>query len=118
MCPSCLTLNDEFAAFCRKCRTPIGAVATLDPMQTIQTEGFLFRKAIGGRPKPIVLVGVWILFLPVMGVGSYFAVHLIVNRKDFSDFFFFWGAMGLAYIGFVVLYRTTKNFLTKSEKRR
>jgi uncharacterized membrane protein len=87
-------------------------------MQTIQAEGFLFRRAIEGRPKAIVLVGIWIIFLPVFGVGLYFAIHLVVNRKNFSDFFFFWGAVALAYLGVVVLYRTTKNFLTLPRKRR
>ena len=95
----------------------MGAVATIDPMQTIQAEGFLFRKATEGRPKPIVLLGIWIIFLPVFGVGVYFAIQLVVNRKNFSDFCFFWGAIGLAYVGFVVLYRTTRNFITLPDKR-
>lgn len=115
-CPSCQTINEQSAIFCRKCGAPIGAVATLDPVQTIQAQGFLFRKATEGRPRPMVLLGIWILFLPALVGSVYFAIHIILNRYGFSDFFFFWGAIGLAYIGFKVLYRTTKNYLTLPKK--
>jgi hypothetical protein len=114
-CPSCQTINEQSAIFCRKCGAPIGAGATLDPIQTIQAEGHLLRRATEGRPRPIVLLGMWIIFLPVLAFGVYFAIYLILNRSGFSDFFFFWGAIGLAYIGFKILYRTTKNYLTLSK---
>ena len=112
VCISCLTQNNASAGFCRKCGSPIGAVATLDPMQTIQAEGFLFRKALEGRPKPIVVAGVWIIFFPALVLGVGVAVHLIFNPRSFSDFVFFWAFVGLAYAAFVILYRVTRNYLT------
>jgi hypothetical protein len=112
ICVSCLTQNTQAAAFCRKCGSPIGAVATLDPMQTIQAEGFLFRKALEGRPRPIVVLGVWILFFPMLALSVGFAIHLIFNPSGFSDFVFFWAFVGLAYAAFVILYRVTRNYLT------
>lgn len=115
-CPSCTELNSEADAFCRKCGSPIGALSTLDPLQTIQTEGFLFRKATEGRPQLIVLLGIWIVFLPWLAISVGVAIHIILNERGFGYFFFFWGAVGLAYIGFIILYRTTKNYLTIPKK--
>ncbi len=115
-CPSCLELNGGADAFCRKCRSPIGAMSSLDPLQVIQAEGFLFRKATEGRPQPIVLLGIWIVFLPWVVISVGVAVHIILNQSGFGYFFFFWGAVGLAYVGFVILYRTTKNYLTIPKK--
>jgi hypothetical protein len=111
-----MTLNSRSAEFCRKCGYPIGKVATLDPVQSIQTQGLLFRKATEGRPKRIVLIGIWLCFLPGLVAGVYAAFRLILNPKGFSDFFFFWAAVGLCYIAFIILYRTTKNYITIPEK--
>jgi len=105
----------QFEAFCPECGSPVGARATLDPIQIIQTDGFLLHKALK-RPKLIVLLGIWILHLPVLMIGVYFAIHLILNGSGWADFVFFWGAIVLAYIGFVILYKVTKNYLTIRKK--
>jgi hypothetical protein len=60
----------------------------------------------------VVLVGIWILFFPVLLVSVFSAVNLIINRHSRSDFVFFWCAVGLAYISAAVVYRATKNYLT------
>ena len=90
--------------------------ATLDPIQSINTQGFLFRKALEGRPKPIVLAGLWLIFFPTLLVSLYAATRLILNRTGFADFFFFWVFVGLAYVAFVILYRVTRNYLTARRK--
>lgn len=115
-CHACLTRNSRAAAFCRKCGTPIGAVATIDPLQSIQAEGFLLRKATEGRPKPIILLGIWILHLPVLVGCIGVAIYLILNQRGWGNFVFFWGAVGVAYLAFMILYRTTKNYLKIPEK--
>jgi hypothetical protein len=84
----------------------------LDPIQSINTQGFLFRKALEGRPKPIVLFGLWLMFFPALLGSLYGATHLILNRTRFADFFFFWALVGFAFVAFVILYRVTKNYLT------
>lgn len=115
-CPSCMTLSSQAAEFCHKCGYPIGRVATLDPVQTIRAQGYLFRKATEGRPKPIVLLGMWICCLPCLVIGVYVALRLILNPTAFSDFFFFWASVAISYGSFVILYRTTKNYLTIPKK--
>jgi len=45
-------------------------------------------------------------------VGAFSAVSILREGigSGFSNFVFFWGAVGLAFIGFTVLYRVTKNY--------
>jgi len=112
ICPSCLTPKASFASFCDSCGAPIGATATLDPIQSINAQGFLFRKALEGRPKPIVLAGLWLMFFPALLASLYAATRLILNRTGLADFFFFWAFVGVAYVAFVILYRVTRNYLT------
>lgn len=116
-CPSCQAFNKPFAAFCEQCRTPLGATATLDPMNVIQAEGHLFRRALEGRPKLIVLLGVWVIFFPTLAVSGFSAVSLIIVRRGPSDFVFFWVSIGLAFLSALILYRITLNYLTLPLRR-
>jgi hypothetical protein len=111
LCPSCLTPNGSDEIFCRQCGAPIAPTATLDPIATIQTESFLTQKALVGRPKLIVLIGIWLMFGSVFLASVYSAVRIVIDRSGFSDFVFFWAAVGLIYLSGVVLYRVTKNYL-------
>lgn len=92
-------------------------MTNLDPFQAIQTQGFLLRKSLEGRPKLIVLLGVWILHLPVLVIGLFVAVHMFLNLRSRAEFVFIFAMAGLAYYAFIVLYRITKNYLTSSKKR-
>lgn len=116
ICPSCLTTNAAFASFCDSCGAPVGTTAALDPIQSINTQGFLFRKALEGRPKPIVLAGLWLIFFPALVGSIYAATQFILNRTGLADFVFFWVFVGFAYVAFGILYRVTRNYLTARRK--
>lgn len=116
-CVSCMTPNRPTDALCRKCGYPISSTAHLDPLQTIQTEGLLLRKALEGRPKLIVLLGVWILFLPVLVVGAGSAIYFVLNPRGYSDLIFFGAMLGLSYAAFIILYRITRNYFTIRKSR-
>jgi hypothetical protein len=116
LCVSCLTENSQAQPFCRKCGAPISTTATLDPINQIQAQGHLFRTALRGRPRFIVLLGIWMMFFPVLLVSVSVAIHLITSHDRRSDFVFFWAVAGLAYVSLVILYRITKNYLTISNK--
>ena len=116
LCPSCATPNALFETFCQSCGSPIGATANLDPIHSISVQGVLFRKAVEGRPKPLVLAGIWIMFFPLLLVSIYAAIRLALNRAGASDFIFFWAFIGLAYASLVILYRVTKNYLKAPTK--
>src|SRR6478735_8409081 len=66
VCPKCLLANAATAAFCADCGAPIGMVAAIDPIQQIQAEGFAYRSAVEGPPKLIIVVGMWLLFGPIV----------------------------------------------------
>lgn len=116
-CPSCLKPSAETESFCAECGAPLGDFTNLDPLQTIHTQGFLFRKALEGRPKPIVLAGVWILHLPLLVASIAIALYILLNLRRRSEYIFFFALAGLAYYAFVVLYRITRNYImAESEK--
>ena len=118
ICPSCQAENPRFEAFCRKCGAPIGTLATRDPMNLIRAETDLYHKALEGRPKFIVLVGVWILFFPILVVCLPGAIYLIVDHSSSVGFMGFWFGVILSVVAVVMLYRTTKNYFRPRHSKR
>src|SRR5690349_742952 len=111
-CMSCSALNNESAGFCEKCGSPIGAVSTLDPMGAIQAEGLMMQKALVGRPKFVVLVGIWVMFFPAALISGFAAIGLLTNIDGFGSFFFFLASTALTIVFSSFVYRVTKNYLT------
>ena len=112
VCSSCGNLISPYVDYCPKCLSPTAATFNLDPINAIETEGHLLVRAAQGRQKPIVLIGIWILFLPVFLSGLLFAISILGEgiSSGMANFVFFWVAIGLAFIGFTVLYKVTKNY--------
>src|ERR1700722_13210087 len=75
ICPNCFTPNSEREHFCRKCGTPLTSAAVPDPLGQIYSEGDTYRKAIASPTKPIVLIGMWLIFGPM---ALFTAIGLIV----------------------------------------
>ncbi len=117
-CPSCQALIDAQENFCRECGAPITTTATLDPMGSINAQGFMLRKAVDGSPKPIVLIGIWIMFLPAFVLSVYMAVYLITQQHGLGSFVFFWVFVGITYISFRVLFQVTNNYFSPPRKSR
>jgi|GEM_PF-5259979 len=59
VCPHCITPVGQFDHFCPKCRGPITVHASMDPMGQVYSEGHAFGNAISGRPRFIVVLGMW-----------------------------------------------------------
>ena len=68
LCPHCAATNLPRADFCARCGAPLSVIASTDPFRATLSEGFLYRQAVHGRPSRIVVLGVWLIFLP--GVAS------------------------------------------------
>ena len=109
VCPKCLLANSPTAAFCADCGAPIGMVASVDPLQHIQAEGFAYRSAVDGSPNLIVLIGMWLLFAPV----AFTTPFLVFSTEYFPPRLLF---LLLGVCSFVVLYRSTKNYIVKSRE--
>ncbi len=112
-CPSCQTVNEDYRALCQKCGAPFSTFGTLDPIHHIHAEAQVLRGAIEGRPRVVVLLGIWLLIFPIWVLGAGSAVALVVYRRQSSDVVFFWLAFAVACFTGVILYRVTKNYLTK-----
>ncbi|MDP1796886.1 MAG: hypothetical protein Q8K78_05375 [Planctomycetaceae bacterium] len=63
LCPGCLTPVRPHDYFCEKCGLPLSSAATTLPMERIRSTGEMIRRGYE-RPKPIVLLGVWLIFGP------------------------------------------------------
>ncbi len=64
LCPHCAASNLPLADFCARCGAPLSVMASTDPLRSTLSEGFLYREAVHGAPKRIVVAGVWMIFLP------------------------------------------------------
>jgi hypothetical protein len=117
VCPSCAALIGANEVFCPECNAPISLIANADPLQSIRTEGFLLGKATEGKPKPIVLIGVWVMFFPGLIISALVSFSIIYGGSGTgaSGFLFFWGGIGLSVVFAVILFKVTRNYLRKSD---
>ena len=119
VCPTCHALNVPDVAFCRRCGAPIGFISTIGPLETAYAEGFALRQAVQGRPKFVVVLGIWLLFFPVLVTTIGFGFAILKEVMDGNGgvvgligFLLFWICVGFAAISAIMLYRVTKNFFT------
>ena len=116
ICMSCMASNYKSDDFCQNCRALLATISTLDPLQTIQDEGSLWRKATSARPKFIVVLGTWILFVPWIVGAILLEVITIFNWQGFGSLILFWLGVALFLIALDILFTVTKNYLTMPEK--
>jgi hypothetical protein len=117
VCQKCLLVNMPTAAFCADCGAPIGMISTVDPIQHILAEGFAYRSSVEGPPKLIIVIGMWLLFGPVVLVAPFLIFECL--EADFSSSLsFILLAIGLVLslltVGSaMILYRITKNYIVR-----
>jgi len=113
VCPGCLHEQPEGPHFCAKCGAPLTAFSTVGPFERIFAQGHMFRRAVSGPTRPIVVIGMWVLLAPQL-LTLAFTTHGI-DSTECGGFLVF-AAIALAYS--VLLYRVTKNYINrrKSEK--
>jgi hypothetical protein len=119
LCVSCTSSIDQKYTFCPICGAPVGALASVDPLQTIRTEGFLLQRATEGKPKLIVLIGMWILCFPVFVAGAWLAISVAIQRSGSgaSDFVFFWIGVALSFPSGMILFKVTRNYFKPAEPK-
>lgn len=113
LCPNCAASNVPAVDFCARCRAPLSTMATIDPLRSTLAEGFVYRQAVEGTSKPIVVVGIWLIFLPGVVVG----LIQMTNAPGHGAFDWFrWGLVSALAVA--VLYRTTASFVRKRREER
>ena len=72
-------------------------------------------KATEIRPKPIVVIGVWILFLPFLVGSMAVAIDILLKGSGSGavGFVFFWIGVGLSVLSLAFLIKVTGNYLRK-----
>ncbi len=113
VCPACAALIGINEVFCPECGAPISLLANTDPLQRIYTEGYMYRKAVETKPKLIVVIGIWIIFAPVVvgAIGIVISIIFSGMGSGFGGFIFFWIAIALGVFSAVILFRVTKNYI-------
>jgi len=116
VCPACLEINLPRSYCCAKCAAPLSSLVAFNPFDQTLVEGFGYRRAVEGPPSKIVLIGMWILFGPML-LATPFIFFRFPSDKGLSGVFEF--ICSYAYIAVylavspIILYRTTVNFISK-----
>lgn len=76
LCPSCLSPNHPTAHFCSKCGAPLTTYATTAPLESVLARGYCYRTAVSGRVPFVVVLGMWLIFVPQITVTVGFLVTI------------------------------------------
>lgn len=140
LCPSCVFPNVPDVQWCKQCGAPMNFISTIGPLERCYAEGFAYRRAVRGRPKFIVVLGIWFLFFPsllaciglfcsTVGLGvlnefiGFWPFRVVTastrvgsnlpgGNSGFVDVLFLLFSVSWGAIAAVMLYRVTKNYLT------
>jgi ribosomal protein L40E len=109
LCKSCAALNEPDADFCMKCGAPLSAYSTMGPFEMIFAQGFIYREAAERPRRFIVVLGIWLIFLP-QAIGGVVMIG--------SDPGLFWEIMGgaIIFISLAIIGRTTSNYLAERQR--
>lgn len=114
VCQSCLQENNSEAINCRFCNAPLILSGNSDPVRGLPNEGYAYSKAVEGKPKLVVLIGVWVMFFPLLLITGYSALSVIFTDIGGGSlaFIIFWVSIAAFIFSFAMLYRVTKNYLS------
>lgn len=117
-CLSCFQENDKHAVFCKNCNSSLSLAANFDPLKALHNEGMVYSKAVVGKPKLVVLIGVWVLFLPALLLSVQGVYSLIFDLGGgTSSFILFWMSLLVGGFSLVMLYKVTNNYLTLDDRK-
>lgn len=119
VCQSCLQQNNSEAINCRFCNAPLILSDNIDPVKGLPNEGYTYSKAVEGKPKPIVLIGVWVMFFPLLLISGFSALSVIFTDIGGGSmaFIIFWVSVAAFIFSFVMLYRVTKNYQSANHEK-
>ena len=101
---NCMAPNEPSAHFCTKCGAPLSSYASTGPFESLFAEGAVYRQAAGRPRKLIVVLGVWLIFIPMMLSG------LAILNAGFG-FFGALGGVAIIAVSGAMIWKTTRNYL-------
>ncbi len=111
LCPACLAELTAGCGFCPQCGAPVTPTVAISPFERIFSEGYIYRQAVASPRKLIVVVGIWLVFLPVFLSG----VLLVIRHAFFREMPMphVVGALFASLIGGLGLFQVTRNYLCR-----
>lgn len=110
LCLSCMQPNEADEKICVYCDAPLHHPLSTDPLQVAYGEGKTYGKTVSAKPKPIVVFGVWITFLPTFVVSIGVVIETLLNRNSSTGLILFLITLFLSIFSFIMLFRITKNY--------
>lgn len=110
LCPQCLEQNQPGTNFCRNCGAPLSAYAATGPFERLFAEGNAYRQAAEQPHRPIVVLGIWLIF----GIGALIGIGMAVGSPNVSSIVI--GTAVAAFSGFIIA-KTTRNYRRRQAGR-
>ena len=113
-CMACFAPNDIDAEICVECGAQFGETNILQPLNVARAEGQVYQKLAFSekRPRLPVLIGVWVMFLPLMIISIGIVMAQILDLQGFRSFVFICIGGGFIYLSILMLWRVTKRYFT------
>jgi len=113
LCTYCLFPNLPEASWCKRCGASMSYASIVGPLDAALASGFMWRGAVRGRPKPIVLLGVWMLFFPSLLWNLLVALSILTfGMTGPALLAMLWFTVAYAAVAFRMLYQVTRNYVT------
>ena len=118
LCHNCFSPNDPQAHFCHKCNTPLSVLASMDPIARIWSMGDTWRKAASRPYRPIILIGMWLLFgTRLVLILCLLPIILIFDPPSLERFIGLGYPIACVILFGVILFKTTRNYLRQKKQQ-
>ncbi len=107
LCCCCMFPNESSVYFCSNCGAPLGWFSTIGPFESVFSEGYIVRRAIENPHSALILIGVWLIFLPLL----LYSPVLFFAREMSNPVL---GAI-LFLLSTAILYKVTRNYFKASK---
>lgn len=121
LCIHCLKPNIPLIKFCRHCRAPVHPLAAWCPYEKVYATGFIWRAAANKPRKMIVLIGIYLYFLPT------FLFNILMLRELLRGPYFEYAhrlnivitltpMIAYTLVTLLMMIKTTSNYLNNRRK--
>lgn len=121
LCTHCAAPLKGDEHFCEQCGCPASSAAMSMPYESVLARGFAWRTGSTRPRKAIIVIGMWIMFAPMLGVSLSLFVVLLVGfvsvaaqpdplRGMVATLVGLVFTGGLATVAMALLYKTTRNY--------
>lgn len=112
LCLTCMKENNGAATYCRFCNAALGLTDNPDHLQKLAMEGAVYAKAVEVKPNIVILVGVWLLFFPILVFSLPSAISVMFEGGGGTEsFVIFWLLIIIAIFSGTMIYKVTRNYL-------